>query len=110
MYTRSAIFEGSILPGKEEEFYAAVRERLLPAWRGMLHATAVRLYRPVRRDEGTASVFLVQEIDYPSLEAIDEALASPRREAAAAALASVQHLYQGRHYHYVYQKLEGADA
>ena len=105
MYTRSAIFEGRILPGKEEEFYAAARERLLPAWRQMLHATDVRLYRPVRRDDGTAEVFLVQEIDYPSLEAIDEALRSPRREAASEALSSVQHLYEGRHYHYVYRKL-----
>lgn len=105
MYTRSAIFEGQILPGREEEFYAAVQERLLPAWQRMLHALDVRLFRPVRQDEGTAQVILVQEIDYPSLEAIDEALGSPRREAAKAALESVQHLYIGRHYHYVYRRL-----
>ncbi|ORC34000.1 hypothetical protein B4O97_14020 [Marispirochaeta aestuarii] len=105
MYTRSAIFEGRILPGKEDEFYSAVQERLLPAWRQMLHATDVRLFRPLRRDDGTAEVFLVQEIDYPSLEAIDEALSSPRREKASEALKSVQHLYEGRHYHYVYKKL-----
>ena len=42
MYTRSAIFEGRVLPGKQDEFYAAVNERLLPAWRQMLHATDVR--------------------------------------------------------------------
>ncbi len=105
MYTRSAIFTGQIKPGKEEEFYAAVEERLLPAWKQMLHAEAVRLYRPVRQDDGTPEVFLVQEIDYPSLDAIDEALQSPRREIAGEALASVQHLYEGHHYHYVYQKL-----
>lgn len=105
MYTRSAIFEGCILPGREEEFYQAVEERLLPAWRQMLHATDVRLYRPIRRDEETPQVFLVQEIDYPSLEAIDEALISPRREAAAAAHQSVMHLYKGRHYHFVYRRL-----
>ena len=74
MYTRSAVFEGRILPGKEEEFYTAVQERLLPAWRQMLHATDVRLYQPVGRDDFTPEVFLVQEIDYPSLDAIDEAL------------------------------------
>lgn len=105
MYTRSAIFEGRILPGKEEEFYAAVQQRLLPAWRQMLHATDVRLYRPVRRDDGTTEIFLVQEIDYPSLEAIDEALSSSCREAASQALNSIRHLYEGRHYHYVYRKL-----
>lgn len=107
MYTRSAIFSGRILPGRQEEFYTAVEERLLPAWRQMLHATDVRLYRPVRQDDGTPEVFLVQEIDYPSLEAMDEALNSPRREAAAAAHQSVMHLYEGHHYHYVYQKIGG---
>lgn len=105
MYTRSAIFTGRIRAGHEEEFYAAVSDRLLPAWRQMLHAQEVRLYRPVRKDEGAPEVFLVQEIDYPSLDAIDEALASPRREMAREALESVQHLYEGSHYHYVYWRV-----
>lgn len=105
MYTRSAIFSGTVKSGHEEEFYAAVEERLLPAWRQMLHATEVRLYRPVAQDDGTPKVFLVQEIDYPTREAIDEALASPRREAAREALESVQHLYEGHHYHYIYRKI-----
>lgn len=109
MYTRSAVFEGRVHPGKEEEFYAAVRDRLLPAWRQMLHATDVRLYRPVQRDDGAPSVFLVQEIDYPSLEAIDEALQSPRREAAITAHESVKQLYEGRHYHFVYKRLDGGE-
>ncbi len=107
MYTRSAIFVGKILTGRVDEFYRAVELRLLPAWKQMLHATDVRLYRPVRQDEAAPEVFLVQEIDYPSLEAIDEALASPRREAAATAHQSVMHLYKGYHYHYVYRKVGG---
>ncbi len=109
MYTRSAVFEGKIHPGREEEFYAAVRERLLPAWQQMLHATAVRLYRPVQRDDGAPSAFLVQEIDYPSLEAIEAALQSPRREAARQAHESVMHLYDGRHYHFIYKRLDGGE-
>ena len=106
MYTRSAIFEGSILPGKEAEFEQAVTERLLPAWRQMLHAQDVRLYWPERQDDDTPQIFLVQEIDYPSLEAIDEALSSSRRETAAEAHKSVMHLYEGRHYHFVYRRLD----
>lgn len=105
MFTRSAIFTGRILEGRVEEFYTAVEERLLPAWRQMLHATDVRLYMPVRQDDGAPQVFLIQEIDYPSLEAIDEALRSSRREIAREALESVQHLYEGYHYHYVYRKI-----
>lgn len=105
MFTRSAVFAGRIKPGHEEEFYAAVEERLLPAWRQMLHAQDVRLFRPRAQDPAAPDVFLVQEIDYPSREAIDEALRSPRRELAREALESVQHLYEGAHYHYVYEKI-----
>lgn len=105
MFTRSAIFRGRIRAGREEEFYAAVRERLVPAWSQMLHATAVRVYRPRRSEPGGADVFLVQEIDYPSLRHIDEALASPRREAARAALESIRDLYEGAHHHIVYERL-----
>lgn len=105
MYTRSAIFHGEIKAGREEEFYAAVRDKLVPAWSQMLHATAVRVYRPRHSDPDGKDVFLVQEIDYPSLDHIEEALSSPRREAAMAALASVQDLYDGKHHHIIYERL-----
>ncbi len=105
MFTRSAIFRGRIKPGHEEEFYAAVRDRLVPAWSQMLHATAVRVYRPRQSEPEGEDVFLVQEIDYPSLADIGEALESPRREAAMAALASVQDLYVGKHHHIIYERL-----
>ncbi|MET3598324.1 hypothetical protein [Martelella mangrovi] len=105
MFTRSAIFRGRIKPGREDEFYAAVRERLVPAWSQMLHARAVRVYRPRQCEAGEEDVFLVQEIDYPSLAHIEEALSSPRREAAVAALASVRALYDGEHRHIIYERL-----
>lgn len=105
MFTRSAIFRGQIKIGHEEEFYAAVRNSLVPAWSQMLHATAVRVYRPRQSEPYDKDIFLVQEIDYPSLEHIEEALTSPRRELAMAALASIQGLYEGKHHHIVYERL-----
>jgi len=105
MFTRSAIFRGRIRPGMEEAFYAAVQERLLPAWQNMLHAKAVRLFRPTEAEGPLQDVFLVQEIDYPSREHIAEALASERRLAAMAALDSVRHMYEGAHHHVIYQRL-----
>ncbi|TGD41744.1 hypothetical protein EEB11_17110 [Pseudotabrizicola sediminis] len=105
MYTRSAIFKGLIKPGKEEEFYAAVEEHLIPAWSQMLYAQAVRVYRPIESEDGLTDIFLVQEIDYPSREAIAEALASPRRLVAMQALERVRPLYVGQHHHIIYRKL-----
>ncbi|MFN3723295.1 MAG: hypothetical protein ACK4VZ_09640 [Paracoccaceae bacterium] len=105
MFTRSAIFKGQIKPGKETEFYAAVEEHLIPAWSQMLHAQAIRVYRPMEAEDNLTDVFLVQEIDYPSREAIAEALASPRRLAAMEALERVRPFYDGQHHHIIYRKL-----
>lgn len=105
MFTRSAIFRGSIHPGMEEAFFDAVTVRLLPAWRQMLHAQDVRLYRPRDAEGPGLEVFLVQEIDYPSRAHIAEALASDRRLAATQALASVRHMYEGGHHHIIYERL-----
>ncbi|MCH8467702.1 MAG: hypothetical protein LAT78_14175 [Roseinatronobacter sp.] len=105
MFTRSAVFRGQIHAGMEEAFFEAVRARLLPAWRQMLHAQDVRVYRPCAAEEPLADVFLIQEIDYPSQAAIAEALASERRQAAVDALASVRHMYDGSHSHIISERL-----
>lgn len=105
MFTRSAIFCGRIHDGMEEAFFEAVRARLLPVWQQMLHAQDVRLYRPRSAEAPGANVFMVQEIDYPSREAIDQALASDRRLVAMEALASVRHMYDGNHHHIIYERL-----
>jgi len=88
-----------------EAFFEAVRARLLPAWRQMLHAQDVRVYRPCAAEGPLADVFLIQEIDYPSRAAIAEALASERRQAAVDALASVRHMYDGSHSHIISERL-----
>ncbi|UVC15060.1 hypothetical protein [Mesorhizobium onobrychidis] len=76
----------------------------MPIWRQLPHAEEIRTFRPVRRDEHARSIFFVLEIDYPSLEAIDEAMASPVREEARAAHETL-HMYNGRHYHLISRKL-----
>ncbi|MDN5569306.1 MAG: NaeI family type II restriction endonuclease, partial [Paracoccus sp. (in: a-proteobacteria)] len=100
--TRSAIFQGRILSGQEDAFYRAVAQHMLPAWQQMLHAQAVRVYRPVQAEPGLENVFLVQQIDYPSHQAIAEALASPRRQAAMDAMQILRPMYEGSHHHIIY--------
>ena len=105
MYTRSAIFEGQIHEGMEDIFYKLVETELLPVWQSMPHAQSVRLYRPEKHDPDAPRIFLIQEIDYPSLEAIDEAMASPQRDKAKEAHEKIMPLYSGRHYHIVSRKI-----
>ena len=42
MLTRTAIYEGTIKAGHEEEFFRRVRDELEPMWRRFLHVKAVR--------------------------------------------------------------------
>ncbi|PRD44761.1 hypothetical protein C5748_05035 [Phyllobacterium phragmitis] len=105
MYTRSAIFEGVIHKGREEEFFHLVEERLLPVWKRMPNAQAVRVMRMLDTDPGSPPIAMVQEIDYPSLEAVNEALASPVRLEGRAITDDMMGMFDGRFYHVVYQRI-----
>jgi hypothetical protein len=108
MYTRYAIFEGTVRPGHEGEFFRLVEERLLPLWRQMPHAQAVRVVSCVETDPGTAPVAMILAVDYPSREAIAEALASPVRTRAREVTEEIIGLFTGRFYHVVGQRLGSA--
>jgi hypothetical protein len=105
MFTRSAIFEGKIHTGYEEEFFRLVEERLLPVWKRMPNAQAVRVMRTVNTDADTPAIAMVQEIDYPSMEAVEEALASPVRAEGRAITDEMMRMFDGRFYHLVYNRI-----
>lgn len=105
MHTRSAIFEGVIHKGREEEFFRMVEERLLPVWRRMPNAQAVRVMRTINVDPGSPPIAMVQEIDYPSLEAVQEALDSPVRLEGRTITDEMMEMFDGRFYHVVYERI-----
>lgn len=106
MFTRSAVFEGRIHPGQEEAFFALVESELVPIWKRMPQALAVRVMRTLDTDPEAPQIFLVQEVDYPSRQAVAEALASPVRAEGRAATDRLAELYEGRFYHLVYERVE----
>jgi len=110
MHTRSAIFEGTIHPGREEEFFAIVKEQLLPVWKRMPNANAVRVMRVLNVDLGSPPIVMVQEIDYPSIEAVEEALASPVRLEGRVITDRMMEMFDGRFYHVVYEQIPTTDA
>ena len=105
MYTRSAIFEGVIRPGKTDLFLDIITKRLLPIWTRMPNVQDVRLFWPEEKDSEAPEIVLVQQIDYPSREAIEEALNSSVRDEAVAASRALENVFDGRHYHYIFRKL-----
>lgn len=101
MLTRTAVFEGSFAPGNKERFFAAVEERLAPLWREFPHALALRWFKVDEADETARPIVMIQQIDYPSREAMAEALSSSVRDRARAATMQMMELLEGTYYHYV---------
>ena len=108
MLTRCAIFEGRIAEGREDEFFELIEQRLLPLWRQMPNATAVRLNRPVQHDPDAPPIVMIQEVDYPSAAALEEALASDVRTRSRAVTLEILQLFDGRFYHVVCERLAPA--
>jgi hypothetical protein len=106
LITRTAIFEGEGKPEGVEAFFKGVAERLAPIWRRMPHGDTVRVYRPHDHDDGSPPILMIQEIDYPSPEAFDEAMKSPLRPQARAVTGELLGLVRGRVYHVVSRRIE----
>lgn len=101
MITRTAIFEGRIKPGCEERFFAQISERLAPLWRRFPHASNVRLLRIAAADADANPIVMIQQIDYPSMSALEEAIASPIRSEARKITLELMEMFDGRFYHVV---------
>ena len=99
MITRTAIFEGRLKPGCEERFFAEIQERLVPLWRRFPHASNIRLLRIAASDPGAPSIVMLQQIDYPSMAALEEAMASPIRAEARDITLQLADMFEGRFYH-----------
>lgn len=99
MITRTAIFEGRIKPGMEDRFFSEIRERLVPLWKQFPNASNVRLLRVTAADDGALPIAMIQQIDYPSMEALEQAVASPIRAQARAITFEIMAMFDGRFYH-----------
>lgn len=103
MLTRTAIYEGTVKPGREEEFFSKVRDELEPLWRRFPNVTAVRVQRTMSADQDARPIAMILEMDFPDMAAIDACLASPIRPESHAATVKVMELFEGRFYHLVTQ-------
>lgn len=101
MITRTAIFEGRIKPGHEDSFFDAVERRLVPLWRRFPDASNVRLFRIAAADADAPPIAMIQQIDYPSMAALEAAIASPVRDQARAITMELMEMFDGRFYHLI---------
>ena len=103
MLTCVAIYEGVIEAGKEEEFFAQVKLKLEPMWRKFPNVTDVRVLRTAQSDPDALPVPMILEMDFPSMDAIQQCLHSDILPKAHQATVEVLKLFKGRFYHLITQ-------
>ena len=101
MLTRTAVYEGTIKTGREEEFFRRVRDELEPLWRKFPNVISIRVQRTKTMDKGARPIAMILEMDFPDMKAIDDCMASKIRPESHEATEKVMTLFEGRFYHYV---------
>ncbi len=101
MITRTAVFEGRVRSGYEARFFDDIERRLAPLWQRFPNALAVRWWRTLQTDADAPPILMIQQIDYPSIAAMEEALRSSVRTEARAVTLELMEMFDGRFYHVV---------
>ena len=110
MIIRYALFEGTIHQGREAEFRAFVKERLVPLWTRFPGAEEVRVLDGTDRDEGAPVYAMALAIRYPNMEAVNNALLSPVRGESRAVTGELLTMFTGKVHHHVFEANEYAPA
>jgi hypothetical protein len=102
MITRYALFEGKIHAGRETEFRAFVKERLVPLWTQFPGATEVRVLDGVERDDGAPEYAMALAISYPEISVMEAAMKSPFRFESREVTAELLKLFTGKVHHHLF--------
>ena len=102
MLTRTAIYEGALEPGTDEDgFFTAVREKLEPIWRTFPEVLDVRVHRVLDADPGAVPVVMILEMDFADRASLDRSLASDIKERSHTLTLEVLKPFKGRFFHLV---------
>ena len=110
MIIRYALFEGTIHEGRESEFRAFVKERLVPLWTQFPGAEEVRVLDGMDRDEGAPVYAMALAILYPDIAAVDKALQSDVRFQSREVTGELLKLFTGKVHHHLFSAHEYAPA
>jgi hypothetical protein len=110
MIIRYALFEGVIHAGREKEFRAFVKDRLVPLWTQFPGAEEVRVLDGLDRDEGAPNYAMALAIRYPDMAAVTKALQSDVRAQSREVTGELLKLFTGKVHHHVFEASEYAPA
>lgn len=104
MIIRSAYLEGAVAEADRAAFDAHMRGPVLAAIGTYPGLRQVRLRQIEQADEGAPPVYMVFDLIFDSLQAMDAALASPTRQAVRSIIQEGMRPFQGRVYHLVFNE------
>ena len=102
MIVRYALFEGTIHEGREQEFRAFVKERLVPLWTRFPGAEEVRVMDGLDRDDGAPVYAMALAIRYPDLAAVEKALQATVRFESREVTGELLKLFTGKVHHHIF--------
>lgn len=102
MIVRSAFLEGSVAEADRPLFDQQMQGPVLDAIRTYPGIRDVKLRRLVQADHGTPPLYMVFDLYFDDLAAMEAALATPTRQAVRARIAQAMGAFQGRVYHQVF--------
>lgn len=106
MIIRYALFEGKIHEGREVEFRAFVKDKLVPLWTRFPGAEEVRVLDGMERDDGAPEYAMALAIRYPDMDAVEKALGSDIRYQSREVTGELLKLFTGRVHHHVFDANE----
>ncbi len=104
MIVRSAFLEGSVPEADRAAFDRQMAGPVLEAIRTYPGIRAVKLRRTALADAGSPPNYMVFDLYFDDMQAMEDALASPTRQAVRAQIAQAMVLFQGRAYHQVFSE------
>lgn len=106
MIIRSAFLEGHVEEKNQEKFDQAMRESVLPAIRTYPGIRDVKLRRLAVPEDGAPHAYMVFDLYFDSIAAMDAALASETRQTVRTKIKENMGLFNGRVYHLVFDEDE----
>lgn len=104
MIVRSAFLEGSVAEADRAQFDRQMAGPVLDAIGTYPGIRRAALRRMVQADAGAPAVYMIFDLYFDDIAAMDAALASPTRQAVRQQIAQAMALFQGRVYHLVFSE------
>jgi uncharacterized protein (TIGR02118 family) len=104
MIIRSACLEGEVDEKDREAFDRQMRETVVDAIRTYPGIRDVRLRKLVQGEEGAPSIYMMFDLYFDSLDAMNEALASETRRLVRERIQEAMPSFKGRVFHLVFSE------